>query len=660
MMQYMTSQYSSLYTAYLILGSVPALVDNIHQADEKILQPTVPMASPRTTQLNSSIATAMSASMKSKPVIPAINNSADSPCVPAVTDIPTILQTSSPFQASYLCSFGQSARIPSTVVQNQMAQNLFTEYQFAQNQVTQNQLVQNQLLQYQLAQDHFTSNQYVTSNQLVYNDVTPNHLCQNPLGQNQLTQSYLTQIQLPKHFSVSYHRIHLLKVTCLSHSYHRIQLTQIHLPQPQVSQNQFNQSHLPQLQRLQNQLASTVTSEQPFDHSTLQGSVSPRVPTTAVTSFPAAILQPVPVPPLIPLPQQEQDESQQLQHDTLQSLLAQENVAGTVAPLDFSAKRKTTEPISTVEHKKSQKNDHLGTVAQIPTRSVRPVAFLSSPTTSYSTTGSLAQASVNIIQALTIASRKEPSTQTEYTGIWQKVKKEIAECMQKGKSKPLLHMIKHEAQKLLSDPGASVQKAASRAKYTVIQKEDKIAYSCVRCGNVYKRKRMLDRHCKGKHKGNIFMTNQEGDILKHLCWLCGNTYQSKRSLELHWKYKHNEELPNPQSVADVASNILNLIRNSCNISYPKRSNKNRDAGIPGKNGTFTRSVANQSSTSFYDQPFDKQDGVLDLSKTSNPELISQRNSVPEQEQPIDFSHTAYGSGSPRPFSTKLSKCEEVK
>ena len=772
-----------------------------------------------------------------------------------------MLPTSPSFQASYLCSVGQSPRIPSTVTQNKMPQNLLIENQLAQNQFTQNQFVQNQLLQNQLAQDYLTSNQCVDSNQLVYNDVAPNHLCQNPLGQNQLTQSYLTQIQLPKshlpqlqlsqdqltqshlpqqqlsqnqltqshlpqpqrlqnqltqsllpqpqlsqnhltqshlpqpqlsqnqltqshlsqpqlsqnqltqshlpqpqlsqnHLTQSHlpqpqlsqnqlTQSHLsqpqLSQNQLSQSHlpqpQRLQnqliqgllpqpqlsqnqltqshlpqpqlsqnqltqshlsqpqlsqnqltqshlpqpqlpqnqlsqshlpqlklsqdhLTQSHLPQPKLSQNQFTQSHLPQPQRLQNQLASTVTSEQQIDNSTLQECLHPVssfVPTTAVTSFPAAILQPVPVPPLIPLPQQE-DESQQLQHHTLQPLFAQENVAGTVAPINCLAKRKATEPMNTVEHKKSQQqNDHLGTVAQISTRSVRPVASLSSPTTSYSTTGSLAESSLNIVQTLAIASIKEPSTQTEYTGIWKILKKEMAECLRKGMSKPLLQMIKHEAQILISDPGTSEQKAASRAKYKLIQKGDEVAYSCSYCGQIYLRKRMINKHWKEKHKEDISMTSQKGDRIKYVCLLCGHTYKSNNSLRDHWRFRHNEEVPNPQSVADVASNILNLISNSRKISYIEGRNKSHDAEIPGQNGTFIRPFASQSSTFTFDHPYDGQDGVLDLSKTSDPELKSQRNSVPDQEQPIDFSHRSpLVQACPHPVYTKLSKSGEVR
>ena len=441
-----------------------APADKVQQANEASPQPTLPLAPPSTTQSSPTAKppTPMSTSERRKSVSPAISSkkSANSPCVPTATVKPSTLPTSSLLQPIYLCSIGQPPPlrlIPEAATQNQAAQSQLAQNQLAQNQLVQNQLAQNQLAQTQLTQSQLTQNQLaqnqVAQNQLAQNQLAQNQLAQNQLAQNQLAQNQLAQNQLAQ-----------------------TQLPQNQLAQNQLTQNQLAQNQLAQAQLAQSQLTSTVAGEQPFDYRTFQGNMQPVIvsapapaPTTVVTSIPAQLPQPGPVPQLIlQSPQQQQKQpAQSPQQHPLQPLVAHGNAPRTLAPQDFSVKRKAPEPVTTVEPKRSrQQSCEAPPVPQSPTVTESPPASLTSPTDSQPGTAGLAESSPSIVQALTKTPDKEKNLQNEYIKIWKKLNElqrldELKErervhiATKKEKAAQLLRMIKDQVQRLRSGPGTS-------------------------------------------------------------------------------------------------------------------------------------------------------------------------------------------------------------
>ena len=431
----------------------------------------------------------------------------------------------------------------------------------------------------------------------------------------------------------------------------------------QLSQSHFTQNwpikcQLHQTQLLQNQLANTVAieQEQQFDHNRFQEcmkSVSDLGSSKSCYITSCSYSSTWTITTIDSTLSLEQDDSQPPQHHTLQQLLRE----------DLSVKHKVAQPVVTMKpnyQKTQQQGNDMGTIVQSPVCSEYPVVSLTSLNASYSATGELQESSQTIDQALTQAPSKEKSVQKEYTEIGQKLKKEMPKgCPPLRKVKKQLRLTKDQVQKLISDPGATLQKVAGWANYIIIQEGDEKKYVCSKCGNIYQWRKSVKQHWTKEHDRDICRTILEGNEKKYSCLVCGNVYSLKGYHRKHWQIKHNEEVPYPKSTANMDPNVLNLLSNSHNIPYLQRRKKNSDAEISSINGTFIRPDTSQSSTSLSDQLFDEQEGVLDLSNKLNPEFMSQRQYIPEQEQSIDISYTGpLVQVSSHPLSTKLSQSGE--
>ena len=250
-----------------------------------------------------------------------------------------------------------------------------------------------------------------------------------------------------------------------------------------------------------------------------------------------------------------------------------------------------------------------------------------------------------------------------------------------------------------------VREAVDPAKYMTVQEGDGIKYACSKCGNIYKWRKSLNKHWKEKHDGEVpdarsaavtalTIPSRIGNSsnISHLMGMNKNhgvvipgkagtfmrpvasqstlvrpqpllsvahgiaaphfgaglprpsAFQARTTLPM----KHTSPAPSPPSSASS----FHSVTSSANFT-PRPVALSPHAGSPGlpqppaahghKPQPFISPPSSRkSSTSLYDEPFDEQEGVLDLSKKSNPAPVptSKRESSPVQEQPIDFSRTS--------------------